>query len=155
MPLFLRSAAHAVLFILGFLAAVNRLAAATAGDPFPLWPEGAPGALGTSANDVPKLTAYLPDPAKRTGASMLILPGGGYGALAGHEGAGYAEWLTEQGIACYVLQYRLGSHGYRHPRMLEDAARGLRMVRALARRDGLGHGVIGGRTSCLNAPHPV
>jgi acetyl esterase/lipase len=143
MPLFLRSAAHAVLFLLGFLAAVNRLAAATAGDPFPLWPEGAPGALGTSANDIPKLTAYLPDPAKRTGASMLILPGGGYGALAGHEGAGYAEWLTEQGIACYVLQYRLGSHGYRHPRMLEDAARGLRMVRALARRDGLDPARVG------------
>ncbi len=132
-------------FVVGFtLLTASRLAAATpAGDPLPLWPAGAPGALGTSANDIPKLTAYLPDPAKRTGASMLILPGGGYGALAGHEGAGYAEWLTEQGISCYVLQYRLGSHGYRHPRMLEDAARGLRMVRAFAKRDGLDPAKVG------------
>lgn len=105
--------------------------------PIVLWPEGAPGALGTSANDTPKLTVYRPDPAVRNGASMLILPGGGYRNLAGHEGAPFAQWLAEQGVTCYVLQYRLGSHGYRHPRMLEDAARALRMVRAFARRDGL------------------
>ena len=74
---------------------------------------------------------------------MLILPGGGYGGLAGHEGKGYAEWLVAQGVTCYVLQYRLGSHGYRHPVMLNDAARALRTVRAWARRDGLDPDRIG------------
>ncbi len=103
----------------------------------PLWPQGAPGALGTAAHDTPTLTAFLPAPDKRNGASMLILPGGGYFTLAPHEGEGYARWLVEQGVACYVLRYRLGAHGYRHPCMLQDAARGLRMVRAFARRDGL------------------
>src|SRR5437899_1242161 len=39
-----------------------------------LWPEGAPGALGDTPADKPSLTAYLPDPAKRNGASMLVLP---------------------------------------------------------------------------------
>ncbi len=29
--------------------------------PIPLWPDGAPGALGTNANDIPTLTPYLPD----------------------------------------------------------------------------------------------
>ena len=111
--------------------------------PLPLWPSPAPGALGEKPQDIPSLTAYVPEAAKRNGASMLILPGGGYGGLAPHEGKGYAEWLVTQGVTCYVLQYRLGSHGYRHPRMLEDAARGLRTVRAWARRDGLDPARIG------------
>lgn len=111
--------------------------------PLPLWPSTAPGALGEKPKDIPTLTAYLPSADKRTGATMLILPGGGYGGLASHEGKGYAEWLVAQGVTCYVLQYRLGSHGYRHPVMLNDAARGLRMVRALARRDGLDPARIG------------
>ncbi|MDF3058553.1 MAG: endo,4-beta-xylanase [Rariglobus sp.] len=108
-----------------------------------LWPEGAPGALGTSPNDIPTLTAYLPAPEKRNGASMLVLPGGGYGGLASHEGKDFAGWLASHGITCYVLQYRLGSHGYHHPCMLNDAARGLRVVRAFARRDGLDPARIG------------
>ena len=32
----------------------------------PLWPDGAPGALGTKSNDIPTLTSYLPDPANAT-----------------------------------------------------------------------------------------
>jgi hypothetical protein len=48
--------------------------------PIPLWPDGAPGALGTNANDIPTLTPYLPDATNATGAAMVICPGGGYGA---------------------------------------------------------------------------
>jgi len=111
--------------------------------PLPLWPSAAPGALGEKPQDIPTLTAFLPPAEIRTGATMLILPGGGYGGLASHEGKGYAEWLVSKGVTCYVLQYRLGSHGYRHPVMLNDAARGLRMVRAFARHDGLDPARIG------------
>jgi acetyl esterase/lipase len=98
--------------------------------PIPLWPDGAPGALGQSANDIPTLTPYLADPSAATGAAMVILPGGGYGGLAAHEGKGYADWLVTNGISCFVVKYRLGSHGYRHPCMLQDAARAVRLVRA-------------------------
>jgi acetyl esterase/lipase len=63
---------------------------------------------------------------------MIVCPGGGYGGLAAHEGATYALWLNDQGIAGFVLKYRLGSAGYRHPRMLQDAARAMRLVRARA-----------------------
>jgi len=63
---------------------------------------------------------------------MVICPGGGYGGLAGHEGKDYALWLNQQGISCFVLKYRLGSHGYRHPTMLNDAARAVRLVRSRA-----------------------
>lgn len=108
------------------------LARAAAQSPIPLWPEGAPGALGKEEKDVPTLTPYLADPASASGAAMVILPGGGYGGLAPHEGKGYADWLVTNGISCFVLKYRLGSHGYRHPRMLEDAARAIRLVRARA-----------------------
>ena len=124
----------------GFLLASISMPAAQS---IPLWPQGAPGALGTGPEHVPTLTAFLPEPEARGGASMLILPGGGYGHLAEHEGQGYAEWLRDQGIACYVLKYRLGSNGYRHPVMLQDAARALRMIRAFAKRDGLDPARIG------------
>src|ERR1051326_7957188 len=100
---------------------------------FPLWPDGAPGALGKEAKDIPTLTPFLPDPAKLTGAAIVICPGGGYGGLADHEGSQYARWLNEQGIAGFVLKYRLGSAGYRHPIMLQDAARAVRTVRARAK----------------------
>ncbi|HUC84561.1 MAG TPA: alpha/beta hydrolase [Candidatus Acidoferrales bacterium] len=99
--------------------------------PVPLWPGGAPGALGSSSNDIPTLTAYVPD-AAATGAAMVICPGGGYVWLAPHEGNDFALWLNQHGITCFVLKYRLGSNGYRHPAMLNDAARAVRWVRAHA-----------------------
>lgn len=98
----------------------------------PLWPDPAPGALGTAEQDIPNLTPYLPDGAGAPGAAIVICPGGGYGGLAKHEGEGYALWLNEHGIAGLVVKYRLGSHGYRHPVMLGDAARAVRLVRAKA-----------------------
>ena len=114
--------------ILGWLASAQ----AQPTNSFPLWPEGAPGALGQQDKDIPTLTPYLPGPAKATGAAIVICPGGGYGGLASHEGADYARFLNEYGVAGFVLKYRLGSGGYRHPVMLQDAARAVRFVRARA-----------------------
>ena len=99
---------------------------------FPLWPAGAPGALGNSINDIPTVTVYQTEGTNATGAVMVICPGGGYQYLAPHEGKDYALWLNQHGVTCFVLQYRLGSHGYRHPAMLNDAARAVRWVRAHA-----------------------
>ena len=106
--------------------------AAIAQESFPLWPAGAPGALGQSSNDIPTLTVFLPPTDKATGASVVVCPGGGYGGLANHEGPDYALFLNQQGVTAFVLRYRLGSQGYRHPRMLEDAQRAIRTVRARA-----------------------
>jgi acetyl esterase/lipase len=107
-----------------------------------LWSAEAPGARGDRPEDIPTLSASLPDPAKRTGASILIFPGGGYTHLADHEGRGYAEWFAEHGVAAYVLKYRVGPT-YRHPIELGDATRALRMVRAFAKRDGLDPARVG------------
>jgi acetyl esterase/lipase len=98
----------------------------------PLWPAGAPDALGEREQDKPALTVYLPVKDHATGAAMVICPGGGYGGLAGHEGNDYALYLNQHGLTCFVLKYRLGPAGYRHPAMLHDAQRAIRTVRARA-----------------------
>ena len=100
--------------------------------PIPLWPDGAPGALGTNPKDIPTLTPYLPDPTNATGAAMVICPGGGYVQLAPHEGNDYALWLNQHGVTCFVLKYRLGSHGYHYPAEFQDVTRAVRWVRANA-----------------------
>src|SRR6267378_1742031 len=120
------------IFTLVTLFLFRLFASAQTSNSFPLWPDGAPGALGKEAKDIPTLTPFLADPAKATGAGIVICPGGGYGGLADHEGSQYARWLNEQGIAGFVLKYRLGPAGYRHPAMLQDAARAVRLVRAKA-----------------------
>jgi acetyl esterase/lipase len=98
--------------------------------PIPLWPNGAPGALGTNVNDIPTLTPYLPDATNATGAAMVICPGGGYDHLAPHEGNDYALWLNQHGVTCFVLKYRLGSHGYHYPAEFQDVTRAMRWARA-------------------------
>src|SRR5436190_1969240 len=123
----MKSPHHLIALLLGALAL--NLNAQTA---LPLWPDGAPGALGKEDKDIPTITPYLADQANATGAAMVIFPGGGYGGLAPHEGKGYADWLVTNGISCFVVKYRLGSGGYRHPAMLQDAARAVRMVRTRA-----------------------
>jgi acetyl esterase/lipase len=95
-----------------------------------LWPGAAPGALRSSDKDIPMLTVFVPDSGTRTGSAIVICPGGGYSHLASHEGADYGRFLSMHGIISFVLKYRLGSDGYRHPAMLEDAARAVRVVRA-------------------------
>jgi acetyl esterase/lipase len=106
---------------------------AQTGDPLPLWPDGAPDALGTKDTDIPTLTPYIVDRTSPTAADV-VCPGGGYGGLANHEGHDYALWLNQQGVSALVLKYRLGSKGYRHPSMLNDAQRAIRLVRARARK---------------------
>jgi len=116
----------------GRIAAQNAAQPALPRSEFPLWLGGAPGALGKEAKDIPTLTPFFAPPGKATGASFVICPGGGYGALAPHEGVHYALWLNEQGIAGFVLKYRLGTSGYRHPAMMQDVQRAIRYIRANA-----------------------
>ena len=96
-----------------------------------LWPTGAPGALGTESEDRPSLTLYPAYSSTATGASIVVLPGGGYQGHADHEARPIAEWLNSIGIFAAVLQYRLGPR-YRHPCMLADASRAIQTVRARA-----------------------
>ncbi len=99
----------------------------------PLWPNGAPGAVGAEAVDVPTLTVFLPAPGRATGAAAVVTPGGGYGALSmDHEGYKPGKWLAERGIAAFVLKSRLAPR-YRHPAPMQDVQRALRLVRSKAK----------------------
>lgn len=54
------------------------------------------------------LTPFLPAPGKGTGAAVLVAPGGGFRWLAlNHEGWAVAQALADQGVAAFVLKYRL------------------------------------------------
>ena len=112
-------------------------------DAIPLWPEGAPGAVGEEAEDIPTLTIYLPETSAANGAAVVVCPGGGYAHLAmDHEGRQVAEWLNERGVAALVLKYRLGPR-YGHPSPLMDAQRAIRYVRAHAGELGVDPSRIG------------
>ncbi len=56
-------------------------------DPILLWPDGAPNATGTSNEDKPAIIPFVPEPSKRNGAAILVIPGGGFVIRAkDHEG---------------------------------------------------------------------
>jgi len=97
-----------------------------------LWPDGPPGVPLDAPGERPSLTLYQPPAAKATGSAVVVCPGGGYQALADHEGKPIAEWLNGLGITAVVLRYRLGPT-YHHPAMLEDAGRAIRMTRSNAK----------------------
>lgn len=54
------------------------------------------------------LTPFLPDPAKANGTAVIVAPGGGFMWLSmGNEGWEVAQALADNGIAAFVLKYRL------------------------------------------------
>jgi acetyl esterase/lipase len=63
------------------------------------------------------LTPFLPEPGKANGTAVIVAPGGGFSWLSlGNEGWEVAEALAKQGIAAFVLKYRLNPT----PEKLED-----------------------------------
>lgn len=86
----------------------------------------------------PYMTVFLPSKEKSTGAAVAIAPGGGHRELwVKHEGENLAQWLSDRGIAAFVLRYRLAREKdspYKldvHPR--EDGQRAMRLVRSNAK----------------------
>lgn len=71
------------------------------------------------------LTPFLPDPAKATGAAVIVAPGGGFRSLSmSNEGWDVAKALAARGIAAFVLKYRLNPT----PAGLPDFARDRKSV---------------------------
>jgi acetyl esterase/lipase len=57
---------------------------------------------------VATLTPFLPDPAKASGAAVVVAPGGGFRTLSmENEGWDVARALADKGVAAFVLKYRL------------------------------------------------
>jgi acetyl esterase/lipase len=108
----------------------------------PLWPNGAPGAVGDADDDKPTITAYIPA-ANPTKTAVVIAPGGGYQHLSMvREGSDVAAWLNARGVAAFVLKYRLGMK-YHNPIEMQDAQRAIRTVRAHAAEYGIAPDHIG------------
>jgi len=83
------------------------------------------------------MTVYAPQ-GRNTGAAVVVFPGGGYQILAiDLEGTEVCEWLTQKGITCVLLKYRVTDVGPypksgpypESPMALEDAQRALGLVR--------------------------
>ncbi len=156
--------------VAGFALAVSAPAvAAERGEEIRLWPGGAPGSEGVTADEVskpsvdpknaklpgnftvthyPSIYVFLPK-GKATGAAMIVGPGGGHSQLViEKEGWEIADWLNSQGIAAFVLKYRLakapGGSKYTLPNeVYADAARSMRLVRSRAKEWGVDPGRIG------------
>jgi endo-1,4-beta-xylanase len=117
-----------------------------------LWPNGAPGSEGKTGNEQvrvangervlsnihkPSITPYLPETGKATGCAVIVAPGGGHRELwSDHEGHNVARWLSERGIAAFVLKYRLArdtnSTYTVDDHALADMQRAIRLVRSRA-----------------------
>jgi acetyl esterase/lipase len=66
------------------------------------------GSLFARNVTVATLTPFLPDPAKATGAAVIVAPGGGFKTLSmNNEGWDVAKALADKGVAAFVLKYRL------------------------------------------------
>jgi acetyl esterase/lipase len=141
-------------FMLTSIALVfTQVAAAAEPQAILLWPNGAPGSEGKTAEEVieltnngernvtqihkPSLTPYLPAVGKGNGVAIVIAPGGGHSKLCvDHEGHNLARWLVDRGTAAFVLKYRLSrekdsTYTLEHD-AVGDMQRAIRLVRSRA-----------------------
>lgn len=100
----------------------------------------------------PTMTLYRPK-GRNTGAAMLVLPGGGFYAVAMDlEGTEVCDWVIRQGMTCAVLKYRTPQVWPREngkqqrPEVLlglEDAQRAMTLLRQQASTYGIDRQKIG------------
>jgi acetyl esterase/lipase len=162
MPMPKRNILKALSISLLFLSAL--VAAASEHGAILLWPNGAPGSEGKAAPEStrttpdgehvissihqPSISPYLPSKEKATGAAVIIAPGGGHAELwVDHEGYNVANWLSERGVAAFVLKYRLarekGSTYTVEGDALPDIQRAIRLVRSRSAEWGIDPDRIG------------
>jgi acetyl esterase/lipase len=122
-----------------------------------LWPQGAPGSDGNTSEEKvrgelpehqvsnvhkPSLTYFAPPKEKAIGAAIVICPGGGHRFLSiDHEGYEVARWLSNHGVAGFVLKYRLAYEPESKYKVelhaLADVRRAVRLIRNRAQEWGV------------------
>lgn len=100
----------------------------------------------------PTMTIYRPI-GRNTGATILVLPGGGFHAVATDlEGTEICDWVIQQGMTCVMLKYRTPqvwprvNGKQRRPKVLlglEDAQRAMSLLRQQASTYGIDPHKIG------------
>lgn len=95
----------------------------------------------------PSLTVYLPEKEKATGAAVIICPGGSYAVLVFEaEGINTAKEFVKNGIAAFVLKYRLPDDAIMKDQTtgpLQDAQEAMALVRQHAAEWGIDPGRVG------------
>ncbi|MDL2227605.1 alpha/beta hydrolase [Odoribacter sp. OttesenSCG-928-L07] len=78
-----------------------------------------------------KMYVYLPEQQNVSDVSVIVCPGGSYAHLYGIKWEGFevAQWLNDNGITAFVLQYRVGKDGNHHPAMIEDVQRAMQLIK--------------------------
>lgn len=96
---------------------------------------------------VATVTTFLPSKEKATGTAVLICPGGGYAwVVLQKEGLNIAEYFVKQGIAAFVLKYRLPSDKIMTDKSsgpLQDAQEALKMIRSHAKEWNIDNSRVG------------
>lgn len=146
--------------VCGYALAIDR------GAEIRLWPNGAPGSESETAPEVfevpansklpkrftvvhyPSIYVFLPARENANGTAVVVAPGGGHSQLViDKEGWEIAAWLNRNGMAAFVLKYRLarapGSHYTVETDALADSARAVRTVRSRAAEWGVDPARIG------------
>ena len=99
-------------------------------------------AIGVNAQTARKFTLNLTDdgkaqmvcylPTAPSGRAIVSVPGGGYSVLSNnHEGYMASDWMNSQGIAFFVVNYRLPEGDRSKP--MGDVMKGIRIVRDSAK----------------------
>ncbi len=92
--------------------------------------------IGYRSISEPTLNVYLPDEKTATGAAVVICPGGGYGMESYRlEGTNIAETFQKNGVAAFILKYRLPSDSIMPDKSvgpLQDAQQAIKTVRKRA-----------------------
>ena len=82
--------------------------------------------LDLTADGQAQMVCFLPE--SPSGKAVVGVPGGGYSMLSNtHEGTLAAEWMNQQGIAYFVVNYRLPQGDRTKP--MGDVMQGIRIVR--------------------------
>jgi acetyl esterase/lipase len=139
-----------------WLALATLTLGAERGEEIRLWMNGAPGSEGETAQEVfrasnnpkspaqfsvvhyPSIYVFLAPSEKANGAAVVIAPGGGHSQVViGKEGWDIADWLNANGLAAFVLKYRLakapGSKYTVEEHAFADTSRAMRVVRSRAK----------------------
>ena len=103
--------------------------------------------IGYGSISKPSLAIYLPPAEKATGKAVIICPGGGYGMESYRlEGTVIAEAFVKQGIAAFILKYRLPSDSIMPDKSigpLQDAQQAIKTVRQRCKDWNVDPGSIG------------
>lgn len=110
-------------------------------EPAEIVEKGADGIIRRTNVSRPRLFVHVPPQGvAKSGAGVIVIPGGGFGRLAdGHEGADACEWLAKQGLVAFQLAHRTPTTNHKevHAGPVQDAQQAVIEVRRRAQDYGI------------------